>query len=165
MPTPVRIIIFLALSECLCLISATASPEGVDDGCTTPFCVAVPVPAMSGMIASGGMLMAGGAVVVVVVDESFGFLSPLTAVVVVGAGAAVVGAWVPGEVAGGAVELGVGAGGGDVGEVVGGCVSGTVAGGVVVVVVGVTSTSTFTTPHMPPRRPFLSDPSPLVLEK
>src|SRR5581483_2348299 len=148
MPTPVRISIFLALSECLCLISATASPEGVDDGCTTPFCVAVPVPAMSGMIASGGMLMAGGAVVVEVVDESFGFLSPLTAVVVVGA-----------------VELGVGAGGCGVGEVVGGCVSGTVAGGVVVVVVGVTSTSTFTTPHMPPRRPFLSDPSPLVLEK
>src|SRR5579884_3536795 len=64
MPTPVTISSFLALSECFCLISATASPCGVVDGCTAPSWVAVPVPAMSGMMASGGMLMAGAGAVV-----------------------------------------------------------------------------------------------------
>src|SRR3989442_2671397 len=85
---------FKALSECSFLMSATASPCGVDDGASTPFWTAVPLGVTLGTMASAGRSMGGGVVVVVVVVSSLAFLS--LAVVVVGAGAAEVGVWLVG---------------------------------------------------------------------
>src|SRR5688572_32944413 len=101
---------------------AMASPSGVEPGASamtpswTPVVFLASKPGSVGMIAESGMSTGGGggagAVVVVVVSSSFGaflFLSVLAGlVVVVGAGAAELGVWVPADEAGGAVVCGVG---------------------------------------------------------
>src|SRR5207302_1681896 len=51
---------FKALSECFFLMSATASPCGVDDGASTPFWTAVPLGVTLGTMASAGRSMGGG---------------------------------------------------------------------------------------------------------
>src|SRR2546423_14953689 len=117
MPRPVTTNTSGPLCECFFLRGAAASPSGIAPGASTePFWTVAP-EGSTGMIAeSGRSTGAGGGAVVVVVDESFGFLflSALVGVVVVGAGAAVTGAWVPAGAAeaGGLGAVGGGGGGG-----------------------------------------------------
>src|SRR5688500_7377868 len=139
---------------------AMASPSGVEPGASamapswTPVVFWASKPGSVGMIAESGMSTGGGgagAVVVVVVSSSlagFLFLSVLAGLVVVGAGAAEVGVWVPADDAGGAVVCVV------AGRVVvvvwaaGAVVGGVVAAGAVVVVVALGSVTTIW-PHIP----------------
>src|SRR3954447_2046149 len=149
-PTLTTISIFMPLWPCFSLRSATASPVGVDDGATAPSCVAVAFGVTLGTMDSADRSTGpetGGAVVVVDVS-SFGFLSfsGLVGLVVVGAGAAVVGTW-PATPAGVGAVVVVGPAGGSV-VIVAGCVVVVTTGGAVVVVVALGST-TFTAPHMP----------------